>query len=171
MCAKKSKRKSVVKAKEAVQPKNPAFKYIISGKFTWKGFAYNVGEPLPDFMPVSVKEDLWKQGKLSRIDTEGNRITYRPMKDLNESEIYAIVANPYGLSEWFDRFEMSIDSLKLLLAQFKTRNMDNRYIALIEKEIERNGEKEKDTGALRRSDDKNGALQGGQGTGEPVSQG
>jgi hypothetical protein len=171
MCAKKRKRKNVVKAKEVIQPKNTTFKYIISGQFTWKGFSYNVGEALPDFMPVAVKNDLWEQGKLSKIDAEGNRIKCRPVKDLNESEIYAIVANPYGLSEWFDRFEISIDSLKLLLAQFKTRNMDIRYIALIEKEIERNGEKEKDTGALRRSDDKNGALQGGQGTGEPVSQG
>jgi len=150
---------------------SPACKYEISGKFVWQGISYNVGEPIPNFLPVAFKEDLWKQHKLRKIDEQGNPVLFRIPKTLTDGDIYNIMFNPSSLNEWFERFEVDVTSLNMVLAQCRARNVGTEYIELIEKEIEKNGKKEEGAVAERCSEIADGAVEGGERTGDEVSQG
>lgn len=144
MVAKRRKKKRVTKSIEVSEKgtsqDTPAEKYIISGRFTWKGLTHNVGEELPPFIPVAMKDDLWKQGKLDKIGVDGVRIRYRAPKVLAESEMYAMLVNPVSTKEWLSKFDIDVQSLKMLLAHYKTKGIDEIYTRLIEEEI--NGKKE-----------------------------
>ena len=167
MGRKKKHAKSNKQATEAT----PACKYSIIGKFIFNGVAYNAGEKLPPFIPKAEKEDLWRQGKLARFDAGGNREVYRLPRKLSENDMLAVLANPYLLPEWFGKFAIEIESLKILKAKFEALNMDSYYIGLIEKEIINNGKKEEGAGADRFLLPPDGVKPCGEGTGDEVSQG
>lgn len=72
--------------------------FVIESNFTYKGVRYGVGEKVPEGISVEEKEQLFRHGRLAKVD--GEKITrFQREIELNDEQIAVLLTQPLAVIE------------------------------------------------------------------------
>jgi hypothetical protein len=119
-----------MKRKKGVKPVKPAidFTWRISGSFAFQNKTYSIGEPVPRFIPTTEREDLFKNGKLVKIYTDGKVVKFKPPFTASQDDINLFLSEPSLIFQYLERFDISEESLKEIMSQGSKLGMDESYL-------------------------------------------
>lgn len=123
--------------KKGVKPVKPAidFTWRISGSFTFQNKTYSLGEPVPRFIPTAEREDLFKNGKLVKIYSDGKVVKFKPPFTASQDDINLFLGEPSLIFQYLERFEVNPESLKEIITQGVKLGMDDSYLNELRKAL------------------------------------
>ena len=116
--------------KKGVKPVNPAidFTWRISGSFTFQHKTYSLGEDVPRFIPTAEREDIFKNGKLVKVYTDGKVVKFKPQLTASQDDITLFLSEPSLIFQYLERFDIAEESLKEIMRQGAKIGMDESYL-------------------------------------------
>lgn len=78
--------------------KGGKMEFVIESNFTYKGVRYGVGEKVPEGISAEEKEQLFRHGRLAKVD--GEKITrFQREIELNDEQIAVLLTQPLAVIE------------------------------------------------------------------------
>ena len=116
--------------KKGVKPGKPAidFTWRISGSFTFQNKTYSLGEVTPRLLSTKDREDLFKQGKLVKVYTDGKVVKFKPQFTASQDDITLFLSEPSLIFQYLERFEVNPESLTELIKQGVKLGLDDSYL-------------------------------------------
>ena len=99
-------------------------------------FRISPGEQVPEDLPKKRKEELFNQGKLAKVDSDGVLVYSRTAKSLERGEVIYLAENPVNITPYLQQFNIDADSLHSLKFELKRKNTNPLYAGLIDRELE-----------------------------------
>ena len=70
--------------------------FVIESNFAYRGIRYGIGEKVPEGMTAEMKEELFRRGRLAKVDG-GKIIRFQREIELNDEQIAVLLTQPLAV--------------------------------------------------------------------------